>query len=212
MSVRKSKLLIASLMAVAFAGQVQAYVVNITAANPRAVYLRVGDGSMSGGGTYNGGSTPQVNSTMNIVTVTVPANAVGNGTSQAMTTTARTTSDLDNFAFCNAGQVYIGGFYRRSGNTADNAVLTVTAPATLSNGVTGQTIPINQISWVSSGNDDTGAQPVPSGTFTGGSQTLANNFLRNTWRESCLSFRYANQNVVAAGTYRAVVTYTLTAP
>ena len=42
MSVRKSKLLIASLMAAAFAGQVQAYVVNITAANPRAVYLRVG--------------------------------------------------------------------------------------------------------------------------------------------------------------------------
>lgn len=211
MSVRKLHLPIAGLLALVCAGQAHAYVVNITASNPRAVYLRVGDGSMSGGGTYNGGSTPTDNGTVNIVSVSVPANAVGNSSVQNLTTTARTTSDLDNFAFCNTGQVYIGGFYRRSGNTADNAILTVTAPATLINGA-GQSIPISQISWSSSGNGDTGTQPVPDGVFSGGTQTIANNFQRNTWRESCLSFRYANQALVAAGTYRAVVTYTLTAP
>lgn len=209
MQTRKPTLLLTGLMALAYCGMAHAYVVNITAANPRAVYLRVGDGSMSGG-TYNGGGTPARNSTVNQVSVTVAANVIGNGVSQAMTSTARTTSDLDGYAFCNTNQVYIGGFYRRSGNTADNAILTVTAPANLSNGTS--TIPISQISWTSSGNGDGGTQPIPSGSFSGGSQTLANNFQRNTWRESCMSFRYANQNLVAAGTYSAIVTYTLTAP
>lgn len=209
MSASKSKQLLMGVLALACAGQAHAYVVNITAQNPRAVYLRVGDGTMSGG-TYNGGGTPTSGGAQNVVTVTVPANAVGNGTQQAMTTTARTTSDLDGYAFCNTGQVYIGGFYRRTGGGTDNAILMVTAPMNLSNGA--QTIPMSQISWTSSGNGDTGTQPVPAGAFTGGTQTLANNFQRNTWRESCLSFRYANQNLVAAGTYNATVTYTLTAP
>lgn len=197
------------LLALGLPSLAPAYVVAITAANPRTIYLRVGDGSMTGG-TYNSGGTPALNTTVNEVSVTVPANAVGNGTSLAMAGTGRTTSDLDGFAFCNANEVYIGGFYRRAGNTADNAILTVVAPMSLSNGI--QTIPMSQISWTSSGNSDTGAQPIPSGTFTGGSQTLASNFQRNTWRESCMSFRYANQNLVASGTYTAIVTYTLTSP
>jgi hypothetical protein len=203
----RSLLLLAGLMAAAPA---PAYVVNINS-GARAVYLRVGDGTMTGGnGTYNGGATPGDNATVNLVSVTVPAASVGNGTAQAMQANGRLTSDWDGYAFCNANQVYIGGFFRRTGGGTDNATLTVVAPANLTNGA--RTIPMSQISWTSSGNGDTGGQPIPAGTFTGGSQLLANNFQNNTWRESCMSFSYANQTLVAAGNYDATVTYTLTAP
>ncbi|MGH8500432.1 MAG: hypothetical protein ACRERV_16725, partial [Methylococcales bacterium] len=150
------------------------------------------------------------NTTVNLVSVTVPAAAVGNTVDQAMTGTGRLTSDLDGFAFCNAGQVYIGGFFRLPNTANQSATLTVTAPTTLIN-ATGDTIPISQIRWTSSGNGDTGAQPIPAGTFVGGTQTLAT-LLRNTWNESCHSFLYGNDAVVAAGTYNARVTYTLTTP
>lgn len=187
-----------------------AYVVNI---NPgtRAVYLRVGDGVMTGG-NYSSGGTPGTGAGVNIVSVTVPAAAVGNGIDQVMAGNGRLTSDWDGFTFCNAGQIYIGGFFRLpSGASVQNATLSVTAPAVLTN-ASGETMPISQISWTSSGIGDTGAQPVPAGTFSGGNQTLAVNFLRNTWRESCHTFSYGNDAIVGAGTYTATVTYTLSAP
>jgi len=83
-------------------------------------------------------------------------------------------------------------------------------PTNLVNG-SGNTIPFSQISWTSSGNGDTGAQPFPAGTFAPGTQTIGN-IARNQWAESCHTFRYANANVVAAGTYTGRVTYTLTTP
>src|SRR3546814_19692534 len=62
----------------------------------------------------------------------------------------------------------LGGGYR--GNHKDgDGMLTVTAPANLTN-ANGDTIPFSQISWTSSGNGDTGAQPFPAGTFRGGVQ------------------------------------------
>lgn len=185
-----------------------AYTVAI-ATGTKSAYLRVGDGSISGG-FYNAGGTPAANTTVNLVSVTVPAATVGNGTDQAMTGNGRLTSDLDGFAFCNAGQIYIGGFFRLPNTANQSATLRVTAPVNLVNG-TGDTIPITQIRWTSSGNGDTGAQPVPTGTFTGGSQVLAS-FLRNNWNESCHSFFYNNDAIVAAGTYNARVTYTLATP
>jgi len=193
------------------AGPLQAYTVNISQGT-NAVYLRVGDGNFAG--TYEGGGTPMPGGAISQVSVTVPLAAVGNGTPQAMSANSRVTSDWDGFAFCNAGELYVGGFYRRPNNGNVNATLTVTAPAYLTN-ATGDTIPISQISWTSSGNGDGSAtQPVPSGAFQagGGTQTLASDFRRNTWRESCLSFRYANSATVAGGTYTARVTYTLSAP
>lgn len=188
-----------------------AYVVNINQGTD-AVYLRVGDGNFNG--LYSSGGTPQSGGAISRVSVTVPQAALGNGTPQTMSANGRLTSDWDGYLFCNAGQLYVGGFYRRSNNGNFNATLTATAPAFLVNG-SGDTIPISQISWTSSGNGDgTATQPVPSGAFQagGGVQTLANDFRRNTWRESCLTFRYANSQLVAGGTYTARVTYTLTAP
>ncbi|MBW8311912.1 MAG: hypothetical protein K0M64_07720 [Rhizobium sp.] len=192
-----------------------AYTTNITNRNPRAVYLRVGDGVMNGG-TYSGGGTPGVGGAVAIVQASVPVANIGNGTSVLMTTpnNPRLISDWDGYSFCNSGQVYVGGFYRSgigsSGSLNNAARLTYTAPATLVN-ANGQTIPISQISWTTSGNGDNGGQPIPGGTFSAGQNQLTT-FPRNTWRESCLTFRYANQNFVASGTYQATVTFTLAQP
>lgn len=175
----------------------------------RAIYLQVGNGSFTG--TYSGGGTPGNNSTINKVTVSIPANVLGNSAAQQMTSdSTQANSFYDNFAFCNPPvQVYIGGFFRLPG-TSGTATLSVSTPASLVN-AGGDTIPFSQISWTSSGNGDTGAQPVLAGTFTGGTQTLAS-FPVNTWRESCHTFSYANSSFVAAGTYTGRATYTLSAP
>lgn len=175
----------------------------------RAIYLRVGDGVYTG--TYTGNGTPGTGGGVDVVSVTVPAAAVGNGADQVMTSTASSgVSNYDGYAFCNVpAQIYVGGFYRRSG-AGGAASLTATVPAGLVN-AQGETIAFSQISWTSSGNGDTGAQPIPAGTFQSGNQLLAS-FPINTWRESCHTFRYANDAVVGAGTYTGRVTYTLSAP
>jgi hypothetical protein len=203
-----SRMLLSLALACACIGHAWAYTITI-GTGTKAAYLRVGDGSISGG-TYNAGGTPTANTTVNLVSVTVPANVVGNTVDQTMTGTGRLTSDLDGFAFCNAGQVYLSAFFRLPTTANQSATLRVTSPATLTN-AGGNTIPISQISWTSSGNGDTGAQPIPAGTFTGGTQTLAT-LLRNTWNESCHTFSYGNDAIVAAGTYNARVTYTLATP
>lgn len=189
-------------------GAAQAFVVTISPGT-RAVYLRVGNGVFTG--TYQGGGTPGSGGTLNKVSVTVPAAALGNGSDQLMTSDGtQTTSHYDGYTFCNVpNEVYIGGFYRRS-TTTGSASLTVSSPASLGNG-SGDSIPFTQIAWASSGNGDTDAQPIPAGSFNGGVQTLAS-FPANTWRESCHRFRYSNDAVVAAGTYTGRVVYTLSAP
>lgn len=187
-----------------------AFTVTISAGNPRAIYLQVGVGSFSG--FYNAGGTPLANPTVNVVSTTVPAAAVGTGAAQSMASnTGATNSFYDNFVFCNAGQLYVGGFYRFNNNAAGTgASLTANSSSPLVN-ATGETIPMTQIQWTSSGNGDTGAQPFPAGTFTGGTQTIGT-IARNQWAESCMTFSYLNAAVVAAGSYTGTVTYTLTAP
>lgn len=183
-----------------------AFLVAITP-GPRAIYLQVGNGTFTG--TYNAGGTPGNNATINKVSVTVPAAALGTG-SRAMTSDSTVSnSPYDNFVFCTApAQVYIGGFYRLPGG-GGNATLSVTTPATLSN-ASANTIAFSTISWVSSGNSDPTAT-IPSGTFTGAAQTLLS-VAPNFWFESCMAFSYANAQAVAAGTFNGRATYTLTAP
>jgi len=206
---KKNLPLLTAILLVVSSGTSSAFVATITASNPRAVYLRVGDGAYSGTAAANG--TPQNLATINLVSTVVPAAQVGNGTPQTMTSNAtQAQSFYDNFAFCNLpNEVYIGGFYRRNGTTG-SATLTVTAPASLLN-TQGDSININQISWTSSGNQDGNAvQPIPAGTYSSGATVVAN-FPVNTWRESCHSFQYANSAVVGSGDYTARITYTLTA-
>jgi hypothetical protein len=194
----------------ACAQSARAFTVNIAAANPKAIYLQVGAGTFTGG-NYNAGGTPGNNATINTVSVTVPAAQVGTGAAQTMTTNSAAANSLyDGYLFCNTpGELYIGGFYRNTTNTG-GATLTATSPANLVN-VAGDTIPFTRISWTSRGNGDAGAQPFPAGAFVGGVQTIGT-IARNQWAESCHTFRYANTNVVPAGTYTGRVTYTLSSP
>lgn len=197
--------------ACALHGSALAFTIGISPGNPRAIYLQIGVGGFTG--TYRGGGTPGNNSTVNLVSVTVPAAAVGTGAVQSMTTNSTAgTSSYDGFEFCNTpAQLYIGGFYRFNSNAAGAAAtLTATSPANLTNSA-GDTIPFTQISWTSSGNSDSGAQPFPAGAFTGATQTIGT-IQRNQWAESCQTFSYANSAIRAAGTYNGRVTYTLTAP
>jgi hypothetical protein len=184
-----------------------AYVVTITPGT-KALFLQVGNGTFTG--TYSGGGTPGNNATVNQVSVTVSANVLGNGTSQSMTTNStQTASPYDNFTFCAVpAQTYVGGFFRIPSGTS-SAILSVTSPASLTNGA-GDSIAFNRISWVSGGVGDA-IPTIPSGTFTGATQTLYT-FASNTWAESCLAFKYANSSVVPPGTYTGRVTYTLSAP
>jgi hypothetical protein len=167
----------------------------------------VGIGSYSG--TYQSGGTPLNNAQVNVVSVTVPASAVGSGTAQAMTSdSTQAVSFYDNFVVCNPpAQVYIGGWVRTPAGTG-TGVLSVTSPATLTSGTT--TIPFSQISWTSTANGNT-TPDIPAGAFNGGTQTLRN-IAAGNWVENCHTFSYANTNVVAAGTYTGRVTYTLALP
>lgn len=197
-----------TLLALAWPALAAAFTVDI---NPgqRAVYLRVGDGGFTARAYSSGGSPLDgTTGTRNLVAGTVPAAAVGNGTAQPLTGDSRLTSDWDRFAFCNGGQTYVGGFFR-GGNNAGTATLTAEVTAPLSNGA--ESIPFSKIRWTASGNLDGAWQPIPSNNFGDVSKVLAS-FPANSWRESCHSFSYANDTVVAAGTYRGTVTYTLAAP
>lgn len=186
----------------------QAFVVTITAGT-RSLFLQVGAGTMTGG-DFRSGGTPGNNSTINRVSVTVPAANLGAGTRAMTSDSTVTASPWDSFAYCTVpAQVYVGGFYRTPG-TGANATLTATAPASLVN-ATGNTIPFNTISWVSGGSGDATAT-IPSGTFVGGASQTLLSITRNTWFESCLQFNYANAQMVGAGTFTGRVSYTLTAP
>ena len=123
-----------------------AYTVTITAAAPKTVYLQVGVGTFTG--LYENGGTPGTNATVNKVSVSVAANAVGNGTAQAMSTdSTQSTSFYDGFAFCDVPQqLYIGGFYRTTGNGNGSVNVTATVPAALVDG-SGDQIPFSLISW-----------------------------------------------------------------
>jgi hypothetical protein len=195
----------------ALPGGVSAYTATLTPVAPKTVYLQVGVGSFTG--NYNNGGQPQNNATINTVSATVAAAAVGTGTAQAMTTNSTATQSFwDGFTFCSVpGQVYIGGFYRTTGANTAAALVTATVPAALTN-ATGSTIPFSKISWTSSGNGDAGAEPFSSGTFVNGAVQNVGSMGSNTWNESCLTFSYANNTVPAAGTFTGVVRYTLSSP
>lgn len=185
----------------------QAYQITITSGK-RALYLQIGDGTYVDG-SYNAGGTPANNATIDVVSVSVPAASVGNGTAQAMTSNSTAANSfIDGYAFCNLpAQVYIGG-WSRPGSGTGTATLSVSTPANLASGT--DIIPFSQISWKISGNGDT-TYVIPSGTFTGGTQTLTT-LSANTWKEQCMTFSYANSAVVAAGTYTGRAVYTMSLP
>jgi hypothetical protein len=201
--------------------------VTIAPAAPQTIYLQVGVGTFTG--YYCGNNcaaeppppytptpplgTPGKNTTVNTVSVSVAASAVGNKTAQTMTTNStQSTSFYDGYAFCNApAQLYIGGFYRTTTTGTGSINVTANVPAALTDG-SGDTISFGSISWTSSGNADTGSEPFPSATFTPGAVQTIGAIAQNQWAESCWTFSYANTTVPAAGTYTGTVTFTATTP
>lgn len=174
----------------------------------RRVYLHVGNGAPAGNSSATSGP-------INLVRVSVPANQLGNGVAQAMTSNSTQATSLqgDNFATCltPASQLLIGASYQRNNNGAPaSATLRVSSPAVLTN-ANGDTIPISEISWTVSAQGSSVPNVIPAGTFSGGSQFLAT-IPANRYIENCHSFRYANSAMRAAGTYTARVTYTVTSP
>ncbi|MCY7389178.1 MAG: hypothetical protein LH481_14180 [Burkholderiales bacterium] len=165
----------------------------------RRIYLAVGNGT-----------TNAANATINQVSVTVPANVVGTGTAQAMTSdSTQANSPFDGYNVCvPPNQVYIGGFFREPSTTANVARLQVTTPATLTSGA--DTLPFTQISWTSTALGNAAAD-IPAGTFNGATLFLRN-ITSNTYVENCHTFTYANTNLVAAGVYSGRATYTLATP
>lgn len=186
----------------------QAFVVSITA-GAKSMFLQVGVGSIAGG-TFDSGGVPGNNPVINQVSVTVPAATLGAGSVAMTTDSTVTTSPYDGYTFCTVpAQVYVGGFFRTPGASA-NATLMATAPVALTNAA-GNTIAFNTVSWISGGNGDPSAT-IPSGTFVGGSTQNLLSVTSNTWFESCLQFNYANVQFVPSGTFKGRVSYTLTAP
>jgi hypothetical protein len=192
-------------------GLASAYTATLTPASPLTVYLQVGVGSFTN--NYLNGGQPGNNATINTVSTSVAAAAVGNGTAQAMTTNSSAAMSFwDGYAYCSVpGQLYVGGFYRTTGGTTAAAQVTATVPAALTNAA-GGTIPFSKIRWTSSGNGDTGAEPFPAGTFVNGGVQNVGSMSSNTWNESCWAFSYLNNTVPSAGTFTGTVRYTLSAP
>jgi hypothetical protein len=206
-----------------------AYTVTLDPASPTAIYLQVGVGAFTqdycGGTTYPpehgtpacgpnyGGGTPGNNATINLISATVAAGSVGNGTAVAMTTNSTAANSyLDGYLFCNVpAQLYIGGFYRTTGATTAAASVTATVPAALKDS-TGDSIPFSKIQWTSSGNGDSGAEPFAAGTFVNGGVQTVGSMASNSWNESCLTFSYLNNTVPPSGTYTGAVLYTMSAP
>ena len=98
---------------------------------PKALFLQVGNGSYSG--TYQSGGTPLNNSTVNTVSVAVPANVVGSGVAQPDDEQQYAVGEL----LCTASSCairqarsYVGGWVRTPNGTG-SGVLSVTSPASL---------------------------------------------------------------------------------
>ena len=166
---------------------------------PKTIYLQIGDGAKNA-----------VNTTVNLVSVTVPAAQLGNGIAQAMTSdSSAAISFYDNYAVCNPPQqVYVGGYLQAPSNAGSAAVLQVTTPVSLTSGA--ETLAFSSIRWTSTANGNTTAD-IPAGTFTGGTQLLRN-IAPNSWVENCLTFSCANTSVAPSGVYQGRATYTLSAP
>jgi hypothetical protein len=182
------------------AGQSHAWVLNVTP-GPRAVYLAVGNATQNA-----------ANTTVNLLSVNVPANTVGTGQAQAMqSNSTQANSPFDNYSVCvpASGQVYIGGFFRLPAASVMTAVLQVTTPFGLTSGA--NTIPFNQISWTSTALGNAAAD-IPAGTFPSGGTLVLRNFAANSYVENCHTYQYANTVLAPAGQYNGVATYTLTAP
>lgn len=167
------------------------------------IYLRVG---ATGG-------------TVSVVSFTLAGQEgiLGTGTPIAGTVVASAgafSAQTANFPACPANQVRIVARVRSTAGAPRIGTLQVTAPASLVHAASGNTIPFNEIGWISSEPVD-----IPSGTFAAGGTVILRNNNINTSQEigTCNQFNFLNVGVYPAslggtGYYQGIVTYNLTMP
>lgn len=161
---------------------------------PQVLYLQIGAGPASG---------MAANSTVSLLSFTVPANALGTGSAIAGDATA---GDRGN------GVVSV----RIKGNVGD-LHLSLSTTGNLTNPALGSTIPWDEIAVSAAASGAGGAAALQHPAWNNGTVTIpASNTvvdLASDW-----TFRYLNNQVVGAGTYGGAginngrVTYTLTQP
>lgn len=159
----------------------------------RYVYLQVGTGSNRAD-----------NSTIDTMRLALSGVTMGNGVSQIFTTNIPNNrgSAPGTLTCSSTSQVYVSARQRRTVGSATRATLSVRAqvlagPATFS---------LGDISWTTDG-----SAGIAAGSFNGSVQTLGSIDTREGL-ENCLTFRYANTSLLAAGTYSIRATYTLVSP
>lgn len=161
---------------------------------PKILYLRVGTGTDFATTT-----------TINQIAFTVPAATMGNGTPIAATAAS--------------GDLGTGAVTARVIGNNGNITFTSTTPGALSNGAAGDTISYSEIA--ATVLPLTSAVPLPHPTLADGATTTVS--LTPTTgkvinRDARWTFAYANNNVIAPGTYGGVntnnsrVTYTASMP
>lgn len=200
------------LLCVAEMAAAHAWSLNITSGS-RRLFLHVGNGAVSNAnGSFNG----SVGRSGPINTVSVAPSVAQMLSGAALAMTSDSTQNISLYGDGNntcptpASQLMVGAGFRRN-NGANSATLTVSSPPNLTDMVTGEVIPITQISWTTSAPNGGIADIISAGTFNGGTQTLAT-VPGNRYYENCHTFSYANSALRAAGTYTGQVTYTLASP
>ena len=147
---------------------------------------------------------------MNVVSVNVPASAVGSGVAQPMSSNStQAASFYDNFVVCNPpAQVYIGGWVRTPAGTGTGVALGDLA-CLADERDDYDSVLADQLDQHCQRQYDPGH---PGGHVQRRHAGAAATIAAGTWVENCHTFSYANTAVVAAGTYTGRVTYTLALP
>ncbi len=136
---------------------------------------------------------------IDVVTFSVPAGSVGNGTPVAGTVTAS--------GVCAANNVLIDAEARATPADSRTATLSADSSMPLSSGA--DTIPFTEIEWTASGYAPI---TIPSGAFSGAAGQVLTSFQNSRRARQCHAFSFRNTQIFGAGTYIGRVTYTLTMP
>ncbi len=150
--------------------------------------------------------------TITTTTVTVAGGNVGNSAVQLMTANAAARGG----SLCAANHVFFNAEARAAPPGSRTATLTANSTAGLAC-ITAATcgadnIPFTQVGWVNTAPGGYAPVTIANGTFTNGGAQVLLAFNNSNQSQDCLRFRYLNQNVVRAGTYRGDVIYTLSMP
>ena len=200
----------AALLAAIVSPAADAFTVTVRQGN-RMLYLQVGTGTVLFPRPDE--PVPADNSTVDRVSITVPAAAVTDGTPLPMTGNSTTTvSPQSQNPICPAAtDVFIGGLLRVPGNGNNNRTATLNVSTALPLAAGTSTIPFTEIEWDSVGINDS-SPTVASGSFAGTANQVLATINDGTWFEGCLRFRFRNTQPYPAGDFTGTAVYTLTAP